>query len=66
MGTYDAFRVNGGPTLYDSNKTSVTVDVLEIGLIFAAVILFVAFLLALPGFSGRSVILPTFTEKTAY
>ena len=53
--TYDAFRVNGGPTLYDSNKTPVTVDVLEIGLIYAIVTLFVSFLLMLPGLSTKSV-----------
>ena len=53
--TYDAFRENGGPTLYDSNKTPVTVDVLEIGLIFAIAILTFSFIIILPGFKGKAV-----------
>ena len=55
MSTYQAFRDNDGPTLYDDNKTSVTVDVLEIGLVFAICILAFSFIIILPGFRGKSV-----------
>ena len=55
MSTYDGFRQNGGPTLYGSMKTSVTADVLEAGLIFAAVILAFSLLIVLPGIRGKQV-----------
>ncbi|KAF6019331.1 hypothetical protein EB796_022359 [Bugula neritina] len=41
------------PTLYDSMKTPVTVDVLEAGLILAVVMLAFCFLIILPGIRGR-------------
>jgi len=43
------------PTLYDSMKTPVTVDVLEAGLILAVVMLAFCFLIILPGIRGREV-----------
>ncbi|XP_035666958.1 dual oxidase maturation factor 1-like isoform X1 [Branchiostoma floridae] len=52
MGFFDFNRVDGGPTLYASNKTAVTVDVLEIGFIFAICILAFSFLVILPGVRG--------------
>ena len=51
-GVFSAFRDEGGPTLYGHNRTPVTVDVLEIGFIFAAAILTLSFLLILPAYRG--------------
>ncbi|XP_078655692.1 dual oxidase maturation factor 1-like isoform X1 [Branchiostoma floridae x Branchiostoma belcheri] len=51
-GFFDFNRVDGGPTLYASNKTAVTVDVLEVGFIFAICILAFSFLVILPGVRG--------------
>ena len=51
-GFFTAFRDEGGPTLYGHNRTPVTVDVLEIGFIFAAAILTLSFLLILPAYRG--------------
>ena len=56
MGLYDTFRFNGGPTLYGPNKTAVTADVLEIGFIFAALILFVSLIIVLPSVRGKEVL----------
>ena len=55
MSTYDRWRENGGPTLYDSNKTPVTADILEAGLIFAIVALFFSLVIMLPGFNLKPV-----------
>ncbi|XP_071487819.1 dual oxidase maturation factor 1-like isoform X1 [Diadema antillarum] len=49
---YTALRVQGLPTYYPSNKTAVTADVLEIGFIFAFVIVFFSFLVIIPGIRG--------------
>lgn len=49
---YDSFRTNGGPTQYAPNPSAVTVDVLEVGFIFAVGILFVCFALTIPGYKG--------------
>jgi len=49
---YDAFRTNGGPTQHPPNPSSVTVDVLEVGFIFAIVLLFFCFALTIPGYKG--------------
>ena len=54
-GFFDSFRVYGGPTLYPENKTPVTADVLEAGLIYAIVTLAVGFFLVLPGVRGKEV-----------
>jgi len=50
---YDSFRTNGGPTQYPPNPSAVTVDVLEIGFIFAILLLFVCFALTIPGYKGK-------------
>ena len=52
---YDAFREGDFPTLYRSNKTPVTADVLEAGFIFAAAILAASLLIGLPGLHGKQV-----------
>ncbi|XP_066271274.1 dual oxidase maturation factor 1-like [Branchiostoma lanceolatum] len=49
---YQAFRVDGGPTQYAENRTPVTADVLEVGLVFAIAILAFSFLVILPGVRG--------------
>ena len=53
---YDGFRYGDFPTLYPSNKTPVTADVLEVGFIYAAVILAFSLLIGLPGLHGKQVI----------
>lgn len=53
MGTYEGWRKNGGPTLYGPDKTAVTADVLEAGLLFAAAILAFSLLIVLPGIRGK-------------
>ncbi|XP_064610139.1 dual oxidase maturation factor 1-like [Liolophura sinensis] len=50
---YQAFRVDGGPTLYDSNKTPFKADLVESGLAFCIVILAFSFYIVLPGFPGK-------------
>jgi len=49
---YGGWRTKPFPTLYPSNKTPVTADVLESGFIFAACILAISFLVVLPGVRG--------------
>ena len=49
---YDAWRVNGGPTQHDPNPTPVTVDVLEVGFIFAISVLAFCLALIVPGYRG--------------
>ncbi|XP_046467434.1 dual oxidase maturation factor 1-like [Neodiprion pinetum] len=51
MGYFDLARLGNFPTQYAEVKTAVTVDVLEVGLILAFVIVGVAFLIAVLGFS---------------
>lgn len=53
MGLYDAFRDKPLHTYYGPNKTAVTVDVLEAGLVLAFVLLALSFLLVLPGFRHK-------------
>ncbi|XP_028409127.1 dual oxidase maturation factor 1-like [Dendronephthya gigantea] len=53
MGLYDAFRTKPFQTAYGENKTAVTVDVLEVGLILAFVLLAFSFLVVLPGFRHK-------------
>jgi hypothetical protein len=55
MGLYDAFRDKPFQTAYGENKTAVTVDVLEAGLILAFVLLAFSFLVVLPGFRHKEV-----------
>lgn len=52
---YDAWRVNGGPTQHAPNPTAVTVDVLEVGFIFAIATIGFSFALVVPGYRGWSV-----------
>ncbi|XP_077988774.1 dual oxidase maturation factor 1-like [Glandiceps talaboti] len=52
-GLYDAFRMYGLPPYYPENKTAVTVDVLESGLVFAICILLLSFILVIPGIRGK-------------
>lgn len=49
-GWFDAFRHDGGPTLYDrANRTAVTGDVSTITFCVIFITVFVAFLIILPG-----------------
>ena len=52
---YDAWRVNRLNTQHPPNPTPVTVDVLEVGFIFAIVTIAVSFALVVPGYRGWSV-----------
>ena len=61
---YEAFRKDGGPTLYPSNKTPVTADVTEWGFIYAAIILAISLLVILPGARGKSVCMCLFIPST--
>ena len=48
-GFFDIFRVLPYPTLYGPMKTPVTVDVLEVGFLFAIAILAISFFIIVPG-----------------
>ena len=49
-GWFDAFRENGGPTLYSySNRTPVTADVSTLTLYIVFITLFLAFVIIFPG-----------------
>jgi dual oxidase maturation factor 1 len=49
-GWFDAFRENGGPTLYSySNRTPVTADVSTLTLYIVFTTLFLAFIIIFPG-----------------
>jgi len=62
-GWFDAFRHDGGPTLYDhANRTAVTGDVPTITLCVVFITLFVAFVIVFPGI--RKERLTTFTTVT--
>ncbi|KAH9369983.1 hypothetical protein HPB48_001860 [Haemaphysalis longicornis] len=52
---YSALRDKPFPTLYGENRTPVTADVLEAGLILAFCIIIFAFLLLIPGVRGGKV-----------
>ncbi|XP_048744080.1 dual oxidase maturation factor 1-like isoform X2 [Ostrea edulis] len=52
-GLFDAFRSNGAPTYYESNKTPFMADILESGLIYAFVIVAFSFFIILPGIRGK-------------
>ena len=54
-GLFDTFRTLPFPTLYGPMKSPVTVDVLEVGLLFAIVILGLSFLIVLPGIIFKKV-----------
>jgi len=62
-GWFDAFRENGGPTLYSySNRTAVTADVATLTLYIAFVTLFLAFVIIFPGVRRQR--FTTFTSVT--
>ena len=62
-GWFDAFRENGGPTLYSySNRTAVTADVATLTLYRVFVTLFVAFVSIFPGVRRQR--FTTFTSVT--
>nr|XP_022340089.1 dual oxidase maturation factor 1-like isoform X1 [Crassostrea virginica]XP_022340090.1 dual oxidase maturation factor 1-like isoform X1 [Crassostrea virginica] len=52
-GAFTAFRSNGAPTYYGSNKTPFMADILESGLIYAFVIVTFSFYVMLPGIRGN-------------
>ena len=52
-GWYSLWRKDCGPTLYASNKTPVTVDVLEVGLLFATGIIAVGLFALCLGVRGQ-------------
>ena len=51
----NSFRLQPGPTLYPENKTAVTEDVLEIGLVVAFAMIAFSFILIIPGIRGWEV-----------
>jgi len=62
-GWFDAFRENGGPTLYSySNRTAVTADVATLTLYIVFLTLFVAFVIIFPGVRRQR--FTTFTSVT--
>ena len=62
-GWFDAFRENGGPTLYAySNRTAVTADVSTLILYIVFATLFLAFLVIFPGVRRQR--FTTFTSVT--
>ncbi|XP_021933136.1 dual oxidase maturation factor 1-like isoform X2 [Zootermopsis nevadensis] len=52
-GFFDFARKEGFPTQFPANKTAVTVDVLEAGLILASVMLILCFYMIIPGFRRK-------------
>ena len=63
-GWFDAFRHDGGPTLYDhANRTAVTGDVPTITLCVVFITLFVAFVIVFPGIRKEVTIRAKMTPK---
>jgi dual oxidase maturation factor 1 len=56
----NSFRLQPGPTLYPENKTPVTEDVLEVGLVVAFAVIAFSFILIIPGIRGWEV--PAFMD----
>ena len=54
-GYFDTFRNLPFPTMYDSDKTPVTVDIVEAGIGYAFIILLVSFVFILPGVRVKEV-----------
>lgn len=52
---FSAYRTNGFPTAHNDLKTAVTEDILEVGILFATLIVVVSLILSLPGFRGKAV-----------
>lgn len=51
----NSFRQQPGPTLYGENKTAVSEDLLEVGLLVAFGIIAFSFILIIPGIRGWEV-----------
>lgn len=51
----NSFRMQPAPTLYGENKTPVTEDILEVGLLVAFALIAFSFLLIIPGIRGMEV-----------
>ena len=51
----NSFRLQPGPTLYGENKTPVTEDLLEVGLLVAFGLIAFSFILIIPGIRGWEV-----------
>ncbi len=51
----NSFRQQPGPTLYGENKTPVTEDVLEVGIVVAFAMIAFSFILIIPGIRGWEV-----------
>ena len=51
----NAFRLQPGPTLYGENKTAVSQDLLEVGLMVAFGMIAFSFILIIPGIRGWEV-----------
>ena len=51
----NSFRLQPGPTLYGENKTPVTEDLLEVGLLVAFGMIAFSFILIIPGIRGWEV-----------
>ncbi|ENN76058.1 hypothetical protein YQE_07431, partial [Dendroctonus ponderosae] len=65
-GWFDAFRFDGGPTLYNfSNRTAVTGDVTVITFLVIFATLYVAFLIIFPGIRKEELFLQRFTTFCA-
>ena len=52
----NAFRRQPFPALYGTEKTPFAADVLEVGIAFACLFLFISFVLIIPGIRGWEVI----------
>ncbi|XP_022094628.1 dual oxidase maturation factor 1-like isoform X1 [Acanthaster planci] len=50
---YSVLREKGTPAIYPPNKTAVTLDVTEMGFVFAFIFLAFSFLIILPGIRGK-------------
>lgn len=63
-GWFDAFREEGGPTLYAyHNRTAVAADVPALALLIAALTLYLAFLAVFPGIRKEVIKFNIFTVK---
>ena len=56
----NSFRQQPGPTLYSENKTPVSEDLLEVGLLVAFAMIAFSFILIIPGIRGWEVRLYSF------
>ena len=56
----NSFRQQPGPTLYPENKTPVSDDILEVGILVAFAMIAFSFILIIPGIRGWEVRLYSF------